>query len=148
MSLILLLFPLVTDIVRKVQFAVPLIPNHLFPFVRLMAHWSGPGLRTDRTKILSLRLCNYVLRAPHYCFAHIIRRIGSITMQKSLRQQRKLILWKNYINEEDGVKLHLESKKTVSLNIPRNLWQIQCQKLSLLFLPCMLWIFIALKTIQ
>lgn len=91
MSPILLLFPLVTEMGRKVQFAVPLIPKPLLPFVGLMcAHWSGPGPRTDRTKILSLRFCNYVRLASYYCFAHIIWRTGSITMQKSLRQQRKI----------------------------------------------------------
>lgn len=75
---------------EKSAICSPLIPNHLFPFARLMAHWSGPGLRTDQTKILSLRFCNYVLQASHYCFAHIMWRTGSITMQKSLRQQRKI----------------------------------------------------------
>lgn len=39
--------------------------------------------------------------------------------------REKLMPWKNYINEEDGallsVKLHLESKKRILLNIPINL---------------------------
>lgn len=86
------LFPSVTERGRKdMQFTVPLIPTHLFPFISLMrAHCFGIGPWRDWTKIFSLKFCNYVLLVSHYCFAHIIRRTGSITMQQASSNREKV----------------------------------------------------------
>lgn len=137
---------------KDVQFTVSLIPCHLFPFVSLLrTHWSCLGPWIGWMKTFSLKFCNYVLLVSHYCFAHITWRTCSIAMQKKPQAtEKKLMLGKDCINEALGalltVKSHLESKEKVLLNIWRNLWEMQCSKLSLLFPLYMLWIFIAVKT--
>lgn len=114
--------------------------------------WSWPENRPNKNPFIKiLQLCSTSITLL-FCPHNMKDWLNYHAKKKASGNREKLMLWKNYINEEDGallsVKLHLENKKRILLNIPRNIWQMQCQKPSLLFPPWMLWIFIALKTIQ